>query len=275
MAKVILGQYATPEYFEGPTVFESKALWLPNHNIIGVATSFHPYHLAPISELDVQEAFQIVRDELTKYGPGELNSAETLQNVLQAVYRGFAEIDIHGRMANLKFESVNLVNMFEPANDFEAKPLVWIALVQLSGQGLSIASFGDFLVYVVRSTGQELIYGWDWYSGVSAGGVDDFPGLPVTAHLDMPNMYQLETKVLPGDLIIVTTHTLGEVISLAKLDSLMHMTDCNSEAANHHIMNTLKLIIPENKIDLEEPHSTTKSFISKWGAAWAITCVAN
>lgn len=272
MAEVVLGRYATPQYVGGPTFFGSNAFWAADYGVLGVASSLHHYHLAPIAERDIQAAFGIVRASLNKIDPAERSGIALLKGLLKAVHRGFVEIDIRTHIAGIEFESTGLPGFPEPANDPESEPRVFMALLQIHKQRLSIVSAGNFLVYLVRPTEQKLIFGWDWFSNTQAAGVDFFAP-PVYAYSDVPKICSCETEVRPGDLIIATTHILGEIIVLARFDQLVCTTGCDPEAVNHHLMVTLKSIVPEGVIDLEEPHGTTKSFISEWGAAWAITCV--
>jgi hypothetical protein len=269
MAEVVLGHYARPQYINGPTYFGSDAFCEPEHGVFGVASSRHHYHLYPISERDVQAALSFVHAAFTQYDVTGLSGTELLQEVLRLVHRNFGEVDINTHIAGIDFGPPSLA-FPEPPDDPASTPLVHIILLQLDERRLSIASVGNFLVYVVRSSGQELIFGWDWFTGVEAGGADFFDpyGLCIVGHKDMPEVHLCEAEVRPGDLIVVTTHSMAGVLDGAKLDQLISATRCAPEAVSRRLMSVLESTFP----DFKEPPRTV-SIIDDWGAAWAIACV--
>lgn len=277
MMKVILGRYAAvpgrPLHPKNITVFGSDAFWAPEHGVLGLATSWHHYHLYPISGRDVQVAFDIVRSELGRHDSSEPIGKDFLHGLLHAVHHGFAKIDIRTHIVGLEFESTGLPGLPDPVDDPESAPMVYIALLQFQGRHLSIAGVGNFLVYVVRSAGLELIFGLDWFSGAQAANVDSpFGGPHLAAHLKMPKIYSCDVEIKPDDLILAATPTLAEIIALSKLEQFMSKRG-DLESVSAHLMATLKSIVPGSIIDFEEPHKVTKSTIGTWGAAWAVACI--
>lgn len=277
MTKVTLGRYALRQ---NGSFFASDALWVPNHGVLGIASSTHHYDLYPIAERDVQAAFDIVRAALVGQNLVELSGTELLRGLLEAIHRGFSGINMHTHVTGIEFDRSRSVS--ELINDPEATPRVQIALLQLEGRRLSIACVGNlFLVYRVRSTGQEIIFGWDWLNSLRAVIEPDWPGPFILGCLDMPKVYSCEVEVRPGDLIVVATGSLMEAIATARLDRIASAVGCDLKAINRHLMDTLKSIAPEDSLDSTEPWGSTErahksptlSLVRMWGAAWAIACV--
>jgi hypothetical protein len=257
MTEVILGRYALPFYTNGPCFFGSDAFWEPNAGVFGVATSTHHYDLYPIVERDVQAAFDIVHVALAER-TAELAGLELLQSLLRAVHRGFSQIDVRTHLVGLEFQRSQVLPHL--ADDPESTPVVQIVLLQLQGRRLFIACVGNFLVYVVHSRRQELVFGRDWSSGINAVIAPDWPGPFIVAHRDeMPEIYTWDTEVMPGDLIIATTPT-------ARLDQSIDMKRCDAKAADRFLRARLKS-------RLDDASTSSKSYFLRWGAAWAITCV--
>lgn len=133
----------------------------------------------------------------------------------------------------------------------------------------------------MRPTEQEIIFGWDWLNGLHAVIEPDWPGPFILGCLDMPKVYSWEAEVRPGDLIVVTTGSLMETVAMARLDRVVGTVGCDLKAIDHHLMDTLKSIAPEDLPDSIEPWGSTErahksptlSLIRMWGAAWAIAYV--
>jgi hypothetical protein len=268
MTKVALGRYAAVlgrlRHAKDNFVFGADSMWVPDCDVFGVAFSYHHYHLYPISERDVQAAFGVVRAILSGRDPSKPIDVHCLEAVLLAIHNSFVHLDIHAHIAGIEFEPTGLPDMPEPANDPESEPFVHIALLRLHEQRLSIASVGNFPVYVVRSTGHELIFGWDWFSGIYAAGERHFGGARIAASGDIPNINLWEGEIERGDLIVAATPTLPRVIALAKLQDLVSTASCNPRAVDHHLLTTLRSAMSE---------SPTDSPIDHWEAAWVIACV--
>jgi hypothetical protein len=278
VVRVALGRYAAipgrhPQMSEDSYVFGSDALWVPEHNTLSVADSWHHYHLYPISERDVQAAFDIVRTGLAEQDPAEPMGTEFLEGLLQMIHRGFVEIDLRSHIAGIEFEPVSIPGLPEPAEDSEAEPLVHIVLLQLQGCHLSIASVGNFLVYVVRPAGCVLAYGVDWYSGERVGVSQTAWSWRVAGRLDVPEVRSVEVELEPGGLLIVATPSLAEVIALAEFAQFAQKMGCGPKAASAHLMTTLKSVVPKGAIDFGKPHEATKHLVGMYGAAWAMACV--
>ena len=257
MTEVILGRYALPYYTNGPALFGSDSFWEPNAGVVGVATSTHHYDLYPIAERDVQAAFDIVCTTLAKQ-TASAAGLELLQSLLRAVHRGFRQIDVQTHIAGLEFHRSQARLL--PDDDPELTPVVQIVLLQLQRRRLFISCVGNFLVYVMHSREQELVFGKDWSSDVSAVIAPNWPGPFIAAHQDeMPKIYSWETEVRRGDLIIAATPT-------ARLDQPMKVKRGDAQAVDRFLLTRLKS-------RLEEASTSSKSYFLRWGAAWAITCV--
>lgn len=258
MSRVIFGRYPLPPY-ESPVEYIADAFWEPNYGVFGIAASDHPYSFFPISERDVHTAFDLVCNGLAKYG-SKLNNIELLCSLLQVVHQGFGKIDIHTHIAGLELAHP----LPEIANRQESMPRVQIILLKLEGRQLSIARVGNvFSVYMVRPTGQELIFGIDPITGMHIPDGVRYPGNFIIGHADIPEIYSLQTEVEPGTFIVTTNITLGrnvgEFIHQSKLDELLKTTACNPEIADQYLRSLLK---PPKKPGYTQP-----------GLAWAITCV--
>lgn len=139
MTKVALRRYALRQ---NGKFFASDAFWDPDHSVLGIASSTHHYDLYPIAERDVQAAFEIVRTALVGQNLVKLSGTELLQGLLEAVHRGFGEINLHAHVTGIEFDRFRSVA--ELTNDPEATPRVQIVLLQLAGRRLSIACVGNF-----------------------------------------------------------------------------------------------------------------------------------
>lgn len=277
MVKVALGRYALRQNGQ---FFASDGFWDLDHSVLGIASSTHHYDLYPIAERDVQAALRIVRTALVRQNLVQLSGVELLRGLLETVHHSFGEINLHAHVAGIEFDHFR--SFAELINDPEATPRVQIVLLQLEGRRLSIACVGNlFLVYRVRSTGQEIILGWDWLNGLRAVVEPDWPGPFILGCLDMPKTYSWEAEVRPGDLIVVTTSSLMETVAMARLDRVVSTVGCDLKAIDRHLMDTLKSIAPEDSLDSIEPWGSTErahksptlSLVRMWGAAWAVACV--
>ncbi len=271
MTKVTVGRYALRQY--GSIFFASDAFWDSNSGVFGVASSTHSYDLYPIAERDVQAAFEIIKKGLPKSVADGLTGVDLLQGQLQAINQGFTEIDLRTHIAGIEFHRSS--KLPKPINDPEARPLVKVILLQLKGQQLYIASIKGFLVYVIRQEGQELVFGWDWFRHERVIVGPDWPGPFIAGRsggLKASEIYSLRTEVKPGDLIVVATESMSEVIAAARLNQLVRTSGYDSEAIGRHLMHTLKSIAPEDSLELMSS-SATKSRVRMWGAAWAIARV--
>ncbi len=263
--KVILGRYAAttwqPTNQKDKIIFGSDAFWLPEYNICGVAFSYHHYHLYPISERDVQAAFESIRTTLSKSDSLEQTNLELLQNLLKTIHHSFTKIDIATHIDGIEFEDTGIPNLPKPVDDPESEPLIHIVLLCLEEQHLSIASVGGFEVYAVQPTSQKVIFGRDIDRGKDVGGAPDFPGPFIAKNLAMPEIYSTEVKVQPNDLILVTTPLLSPLIAAKiKLEAYVNKEDCNLESIDQQLMTMLE-------------STSMTSIIKTWGAAWAITCI--
>lgn len=269
MTKVILGRYALHQY--GTIFFGSDAFWEPETGVFGVATSSHEYNFYPISERDVQTAFDTVRNALVKQGSG-LAGIALLRSLLQAVHRDFGEIDIRTHVTGIFDDDPDYYE--DRLNHPYCIPRVQVVLLQLEGRHLFIACVGGFLVYIVRPTEQELIFGWDWSTDARAVVEPDFAEQFIWGHLDkMPKIYSWEAEVRPGDLIVVTTNSMAEFVAMAKLHQVVDTSRGNLEAANRQLMTMLESTVPQDATVVGNPRGDTVALLRRWGAAWAITCV--
>lgn len=271
MKSIIIERYPTTK--QNFSFYGSDAFCETEHGVFGVASSDHHYHLAPLAEEDVKVALSIVHTTLEEPYLATLSGIELLHELLQAVRRGFGKINMQAHTARIAYIPPGIPTLPAPADDPDSEPLVYMALLQLQKQQLSIAALGKFLIYLVRTTGTELIYGINWANDCAvAEETLDHIGRFLKARFEMPPVYFWEGKINPGDVIITTTHSMAEIIALAKLDEFIGTPQCNPDAIHQHLKDILASVAPESAPTPGDPHSTTKRYIHRWGAAWAIAC---
>ncbi len=263
--------------FEGELIFASDVLYEPEYDLVGIANSYHHYHLYPLSQRDVQVAFNLLRSALRNHSPTAQTDATFLRDLLLAVHQGLADIDMREHATGIE-KPLGIPHLQEPATDPAAVPIVRIVLVRVQGHRLSITKVGNALVYLVRQTGHELLIGHEILPVVDKSEVirESLHGPYLTAHRPPPAIDLCEREIQPGDLIVVATDTLEEVIAGASLSDLVDTSACDPEVISRHLMNTLKSQpdrVGEHLLCNGVPGTWTDGAVAWWGAAWAVICV--
>lgn len=188
----------------------------------------------------------------------QLRGLVLLQNLLQAIYFGFGQIELPSHTFGIMPHAPDYFK--DRLNHPYAKPTIRIILLHQEGRRLSLASVGNFLVYKVDQRETELLFGKEWDTDKSAViNPDLFLHPSIQADQDeMPEIYSWETHLKPNDIVVVGTPFVP--IPKAKLDQLLGNNNGDLEELNRHLMITAKSIF--------EPSSTFG-----YSIAWAISCV--
>jgi hypothetical protein len=233
--------------------FGADAFHDSDHNLFGVAYSQHSYDWYSLGQRDVQLAFETIQHTINTDKFVDQRDARTLQKLLQRVTQSFAALNV-------------------PPEDDHATPWVRIALVRLHGTRLSSVSIGDVNIRVIHSDGSnQVLQGSKLLTDDSKYQMS----LTLTTDFDPSwvNLYEIMTN--PGDLIVVATSSMEEVIAEADLSNFSGLDTCDPEAASQHLIDVLKSQ-PGNINDppgTPRPGRLTDYDIRGCGAAWAIACV--
>jgi hypothetical protein len=229
-------------------IFGADTFYEADYNLLGVAFSWHWYDAYPLRERDIQLAFETIQATLHSNDREIQKGSTFLQKLLIRVSDAFAALNV-------------------PPENHHDVPMIGITLVSVEGDRLSIANRGGVDVYLTCPKGiQWLTEEW----------TKDFPEVGfLDTNLNPASINLKEVTVRPGDLVIVATSSMREVLAEANLSSFSNQDTCNPKAASQDLIN----IIQSQPGTIDDPPTqerlgrTTEYFIRGCGAAWAIASI--